>query len=288
MSGRASGHVPALVLRREGASSAFTPDTLVVEEPLEIRIREEGARESTPFLVTMRTPGEDEDLAMGLLFSEGLVTAHEEVLSMSGPDDPRIAAELARNVLVVTLRRPEDGERVAPRRATVMGSACGVCGRMSIEDVLAVGQRSRGGGARSSEELRVPARLVTSLPEALGKHQKVFSSTGGLHAAGLFDRDGNVILVREDVGRHNAADKVIGALLRERRPALPIMLVSGRLAFEIVQKAVLAGVRILAAVSAPTSLAVELAEVAGVTLIGFLRGERFNAYTHPERILPGA
>jgi FdhD protein len=169
-----------------------------------------------------------------------------------------------------------------------MGSACGVCGRTSVEDVAALAAAARRGkGAPlpdASRDLTISAALLTSLPGALRIRQSVFSSTGGLHAAGLFEADGRFLLAREDVGRHNATDKAVGAILRSRRECPPILLVSGRLGFEIAQKAALAGVTIVAAVSAPTSLAVDLAEETGLTLVGFLRGERFNVYTHPERI----
>jgi FdhD protein len=166
-----------------------------------------------------------------------------------------------------------------------MTSACGVCGETSIERVaeLAAGARRRA-GETSREGPVVPAAVLAALPDELRRQQAIFRSTGGLHAAGLFTADGTLVVIREDVGRHNATDKAIGALLRERNPAPPILLVSGRLGFEIAQKAVLAGVRIVCAVSAPTSLAVELAEETGMTLVGFLRGERFNVYAHPERV----
>lgn len=280
---RPPGAAPALVYRRDGARGAFEKDALVVEEPLEIRLRE-GRGPASRFVVTMRTPGDDADLAVGLLHGEGVIASADEVVSIDPPDDPRISAELARNVVVVTLA-PAQKTRAAPRRATVMGSACGVCGKTSIEDVLAIGRerrRAEGSGPRIAES------TLVSLPERLRAAQAVFASTGALHAAGLFSADGSLVLAREDVGRHNATDKAFGALLRERRPVPEVLLVSGRLAFEIVQKAVFVGVPIICAVSAPTSLAVELAEEAGVTLVGFLRGERFNAYAHPERIGPAA
>ncbi|MGZ5381287.1 MAG: formate dehydrogenase accessory sulfurtransferase FdhD, partial [Thermoanaerobaculia bacterium] len=194
--------------------------------------------------------------------------------------------ELAKNVRVVALAPRADRRRA--RRATVMGSACGVCGRTSVDDVAALAAAARRGNRSplpgASRDLTISAALLTSLPGALRERQSVFSSTGGLHAAGLFEADGSFLLAREDVGRHNATDKAVGALLRSRRPCPPILLVSGRLGFEIAQKAALAGVTIVAAVSAPTSLAVDLAEETGLTLVGFLRGERFNVYTHPERI----
>ena len=179
-------------------------------------------------------------------------------------------------------------DRPRARRATVMGSACGVCGRTSVDDVAALAAAARRGKSEprpgAAPDVSISAALLTSLPAALRARPSVFSATGGLHAAGLFEADGSLVLAREDVGRHNATDKAIGAVLRDRRPCPPVLLVSGRLGFEIAQKAALAGVRIVAAVSAPTSLAVDLAEETGLTLVGFLRDERFNVYTHPGRI----
>ncbi len=274
-----------LVLRRDAGGTRWERDSLVTEEPLEIRLREVGA-EAERFVVTMRTPGDDDDLVVGLLFGEGVIERAEEVLALEEPADRRVAPELAKNVRVVTLA-PRAG-RLRARRATVMGSACGVCGRTSVEDVavLAASARRRTAGPEpaSPSDVTLPAALLTSLPDALRARQSVFSATGGLHAAGLFETDGTLVLAREDVGRHNATDKAVGAVLRSGRACPPVLLVSGRLGFEIAQKAALAGVRIVAAVSAPTSLAVDLAEETGVTLVGFLRGERFNVYTHPSRI----
>jgi FdhD protein len=284
---RSRAMTPALVLKRDGARQAFERDSLAIEEPLEIRTRDGEGRESVPFVVAMRTPGHDEDLCMGLLFTEGMISSPAEVLDMRRPEDPRVAAELSRNVMIVTLAG-RDRPRAVPLRSTIMGSACGVCGRVSIDDLLKTRSDEDGVDDGVDEGRRGPfvsASIVRSLPESLMRHQTVFAATGGLHAVGLFAEDGSVILVREDVGRHNAADKVIGASLREQRHAPALMLVSGRVAFEIVQKAVRARIRIVAAVSAPTSLAVDLAERAGITLLGFLRGDRFNTYTHPHRVV---
>lgn len=264
-----------LVFRHDGGSVATAKDALAAEEPLEIRIRFEGSPEAERLLVTMRTPGDDADLVTGLLFDEGLVDSGRGILSIEPPRDPRIDAELAQNVAVVTLAGPP---HEIPSRTTVRSSACGVCGRMSIEEVL------RATGAASTRDLRIAPGLLAELPARLLARQSVFARTGGLHAAGLFESDGTLVLLREDVGRHNAVDKVIGACLRGGREAPPILLVSGRAGFEIVEKAVRAGLAVLAAVSAPSSLAVRLAEDAGLTLVGFLRGERFNVYAHPTRI----
>lgn len=288
--------VRALVVRSDGGRSTPAADALVVEEPLEIRLRERPGAAAERLLVTMRTPGDDVDLVHGLLFSEGVIEAAADVVDLAPPDDPRLDPELARNVLVATLA-PKAGVRAPlPRRATVMGSACGVCGKTSIEEVLGLAARRRTAaagspagshaGAEAAGGPSVSASALVGLPEALRARQALFSTTGGLHAAALFDADGTLLLVREDVGRHNATDKVLGALLRTGAAVPPILLVSGRLGFEIVQKAACVGVPIVAAVSAPTSLAVALAEEAGITLVGFLRGERFNLYAHPARVAP--
>ncbi|MFI5119822.1 MAG: formate dehydrogenase accessory sulfurtransferase FdhD [Thermoanaerobaculia bacterium] len=277
--------VSTLVFRSDEKGTRWEKDSLVAEEPLEIRLREDGA-EPERFVVTMRTPGDDDDLVAGLLFGEGVIEEIGEIVAIEPPKDARVAPELAKNVRVVTLAPRANRPRA--RRATVMGSACGVCGRTSVDDVAALAAAARRGRTAplpgSSPDLTISASLLASLPGALRERQSVFSSTGGLHAAGLFEADGSLLLAREDVGRHNATDKAVGALLRSRRPCPPILLVSGRLGFEIAQKAALAGVVVVAAVSAPTSLAVDLAEETGLTLVGFLRGERFNVYTHPERI----
>jgi FdhD protein len=277
--------VSTLVFRSDERGTRWEKDSLVAEEPLEIRLSEGGA-EPERFVVTMRTPGDDDDLVAGLLYGEGVIEEIGEIVAIEPPKDARVAPELAKNVRVVTLAPRANRPRA--RRATVMGSACGVCGRTSVDDVAALAAAARRGRTASlpgsSPDLAISASLLASLPGALRERQSVFSSTGGLHAAGLFEADGSLLLAREDVGRHNATDKAVGALLRSRRPCPPILLVSGRLGFEIAQKAALAGVVVVAAVSAPTSLAVDLAEETGLTLVGFLRGERFNVYTHPERI----
>ena len=279
--------VSTSVVRRTSQGTERTRDLLAAEEPLEVRLREETG-ETERFVVTMRTPGNDEDLAVGLLFGEGMIASGDEVVSVARPSDPRIDPDLARNVIVVTLSPDLARAGRTPRRATVMGSACGVCGRTSIDDVVALAARCRsartGPALPSSGALRIPASLLVRLPRLLRSHQHGFEATGALHAAGLFEADGTLVVVREDVGRHNATDKAIGAILRTGRAAPPLLVVSGRIGFEIAQKAALAGIAVVAAVSAPTSLAVEMADEAGLTLVGFLRGEGFNVYTHPGRI----
>jgi FdhD protein len=255
-------------------------DTLAVEEPLEIRIRPEGPGRPSTFVITMRTPGNDEDLAAGLLFAEGVLERSSDLLALGRPTDPRMDRELRGNVLLATLSDEAHGRAAHLRRGTVMGSACGVCGKTSIENVIPSGEPPL------CSRFVVSPDFLYALPEKLQERQSIFSKTGGLHAAALFAADGSLVMVAEDIGRHNATDKLIGALLRGDR--LPfgesVLLVSGRAGFEIVQKAYRAGVPILASVSAPSSLAVELAETAGVTLVGFLREQRFNVYTGQERI----
>jgi FdhD protein len=268
------------VRSREGQTETLRQDLLAVEEPLEIRVRAAAGPAPISFVTTMRTPGRDEDLAAGLLYAEGVLETPEDLAGLARPEDPRLAAELRGNVLVATLTPGAFARAEKLRRTTVMGSACGVCGRTSIESVIPTGKPPL------HSSLRVSADTLRALPGRLSARQSIFASTGGLHAAALFDGTGQLLDLAEDVGRHNATDKLIGACLR--RGELPlserVILVSGRAGFEIVQKAYLAGVPILAAVSAPSSLAVSLAEAAAVTLVGFLRGERFNVYAHAERI----
>jgi len=279
------GSLHVLLRRRDGASGRFEKDSVVVEEPLEVRVREGRDAEPVRLLVTMRTPGDDEDLAAGLVFSEGVVESGEEILDVSGLEDPVVRPEIARNVVVVTVTPGDGSARALRRRAVSMSSACGVCGDVSIErvgELAEAARRARKDGTGSGPV--VPAAILSGLPDELRRRQEIFRSTGGLHAAGLFEADGTLVVAREDVGRHNATDKAIGALLRKASPIPPILLVSGRLGFEIAQKAALAGVRIVCSVSAPTSLAVELAEETGMTVVGFLRGETFNVYCHPGRV----
>jgi len=236
------------------------PDELAVEEPLEIRIG------GQPIAVTMRTPGHDEELALGFLYSEGF-----------RPRSAALPADLAANTVEVELAEPLDPERV--RRNFYTSSSCGVCGKGAIEAV-------RVETPPVESDLRVPLGLVASLPERLLAVQATFAATGGLHATGLFDPGGDLLCLREDVGRHNAMDKVIGwAFLAGRLPlAAGVLCVSGRLSFELVQKAGVAGCPLLVAVGAPSTLAVELARDLGVTLCGFVRGGRVNVYSEPWRV----
>ena len=268
------------VRARDGDSEVEREDVLAVEEPLEIRIRVEGAGPISSFVTTMRTPGEDEELSAGLLFAEGVLENAGELRRLQRPADPRIDAELKANVLIATLAPEAYGRAVKLQRGTVMGSACGVCGKTSIENVIPSDRPPL------ADPIRVTPELLYGLPERLRERQSLFARTGGLHAAGLFSSGGELLEIREDIGRHNATDKLVGArLLRGQIPLSgSILAVSGRTGFEIVQKAFVAGIPIVASVSAPSSLAVALAEAGGVTLVGFLRGRRFNVYANAQRV----
>lgn len=272
------------VVAHEGDQQARRDDALAVEEPLEIRIRPSPAGRAKPFVTTMRTPGHDEELAAGLLFAEGVVRSRSDLVALDRPSDPRIDPELAANALIATLLSDAYARAERLERGTVMGSACGVCGKTSIDNVIPAD------APPLASRFRVTPELLLSLPGRLRERQSLFSKTGGLHAAALCDAHGRLLEIAEDIGRHNATDKLVGRfLLRDELPlADSVMLVSGRAGFEIVQKAYSAGVPILAAVSAPSSLAVELAQATGLTLVGFLRERRFNIYANPERITPVA
>ena len=269
------------VRAHDGDAHAEREDLLAVEEPLEIRVRPAGAGPAVSFVTTMRTPGRDEDLAAGLLFSEGVLESRDELIDLDRPEDPRMDADVRANVLLATLAAPALARAERLRRTTVMGSSCGVCGRTSIESVIPAGRPPL------QANLRVAGPVLRGLPEKLAARQSVFTATGGLHAAALFDAEGTLRDLAEDIGRHNATDKLAGSYFRRGKLPLSdgLLLVSGRAGFEIVQKAFGAGIPILAAVSAPSSLAVSLAESAGLTLVGFLRGSRFNVYTHPRRVV---
>jgi FdhD protein len=259
------------VVRLDGSVVTRRPDTLAVEEPLEIRVAGE------VLTVTMRTPGDDMDLAAGFLVSEGALSKTADLLSMrfcAGADEN---GRNSFNVLDLTLAVP------SPRpRAVFTSSSCGLCGTDSLEAV-----RQTAAFDVHQDALTVTPALLSTLPGRLRAEQKVFDKTGGLHAAGLFAADGTLMCLREDVGRHNAVDKVVGWALREGLLPLSgtVLMVSGRASFELVQKAWMAGIPCLAAVSAPSSLAVDLAVEAGLTLVGFLRGDGMNVYSGFERVL---
>jgi FdhD protein len=249
-------------------------DYLAAEEPLEIRI------DDHPLSVTMRTPGHDLELAAGFLYTEGLVERRSQILALDEPETG--GADENRGNVVVAKLAPEaapDFEKM--RRHFFAASSCGICGKASIDSV-----RARTLSA-PNPDFRLDPEVLVRLPERLRESQAVFGRTGGLHAAALFDAAGKLLVLREDIGRHNAVDKVIGwALLEDRVPLREaILMVSGRGGFEIVQKAIVAGLPVVASVSAPSSLAVQLAREMGQTLIGFLRGRRFVVYSGDARIV---
>ncbi|MCW2601127.1 MAG: Sulfur carrier protein FdhD [Frankiales bacterium] len=259
------------VVRIDGDNTVTRPDTLAVEEPLEIRVGGEA------ITVTMRTPGDDMDLAAGFLVSEGVVSRTDQLLSMRYCAGALDNGENTYNVLDLDLT-------VAPpkTRAFYTTSSCGICGTASLEAV-----RTTTSYGVADDALTVSPALLSALPDRLREGQQVFDKTGGLHAAGLFSGAGELLCLREDVGRHNAVDKVVGWALREGRLPLSgsVLMVSGRASFELVQKAWMAGIPCLAAVSAPSSLAVDLANEAGMTLIGFLRGTSMNVYSGAQRVV---
>jgi len=248
-------------------------DDLAVEEPLEIRIGDADA-----LTITMRTPGDDFALAAGLLYAEGIVDGRDDISRISWGRSHN--GEPDGNVVTITLRTGMMLDLDAQRRHFIATSSCGICGRTSIEAVRARVTTS------PNPHCAVQAEMLTRLPDRLRSAQRVFGRTGGLHAAGVFDADGELLLVREDIGRHNAVDKAIGeCLLQGKLPMSDcVLLVSGRGGFEIVQKALAAGIPLLASVSAPSSLAVQLARESGLTLVGFLRERRFVVYSHPQRV----
>lgn len=274
------------VTEHVGEATRRHEDRVAGEEPLEVRVRWPGVS-SRRVLVTMRTPGHDFELSTGVLFAEGLVRAGD-LEGVAYCDDVRIDPRHAFNVVTVSLaREPDRGAGARGDSVTGASSACGVCGADSIEAVLDAERHrpSASTAAGSAEDVLLPVSLLTTLPDRLRQQQRHFETTGGLHAAGLFSTDGTPIVVREDIGRHNAVDKVVGRrLLDGRAPGAPVLTVSGRLGYEIVQKAVVAAIPVVVAVGAPSSLAVELAEAAGTTLVGFARAERAVVYTHPTRV----
>jgi FdhD protein len=255
------------------------PDDLAAEEPLELRVGRAGPGRRTPLAVTMRTPGQDIDLAMGFLLTEGVIGAAEDVVTAqlcAGTDTPNTY-----NVVDVVLGDDVPPPVTDPSRNFYTTSSCGVCGKASIDAV-----RTRSRFTVVDDPLVVAPGILATLPEKLRAAQRTFDRTGGLHAAGLFTADGELVVLREDVGRHNAVDKVVGWAVREHRLPLRghLLMVSGRASFELTQKAWMAGLPLLAAVSAPSTLAAELADEAGMTLVGFLRGRTMNVYSRPDRI----
>ena len=275
--GRLVQRVKAVKIDIAGGRRVVREESLAAEEPLEIRLGHES------FTVTMRTPGDDFDLVAGFLVSEGIIFAPEELISLrfcAGEDEN---GQQTFNVVEAQLRPDVAMPLPAAHRHVTTSSACGICGTASID---AVRKSSHFGMLAAPGEPLVDAAVLANLPDILREQQKLFEKTGGVHAAGLFAANGELLSVREDVGRHNAVDKVVGAAFREKRLPLAntILQVSGRASFELVQKAAMAGVPVLAAVSAPSSLAVELAQETGLTLVGFSRGNTMNVYTHAGRV----
>jgi FdhD protein len=263
------------VVRLAGRAVSVGPDTVVVEEPLEIRVA------GRPLTVTMRTPGADFDLAAGFLVSEGVVRRADEIASIrycaGATEDGRNTYNVVNVVLSAGVPPPDP----SLERNFYTTSSCGLCGKASLDAVRTIAT-----WPVRDDPMRIDAALVADLPDRLRAAQRVFDRTGGLHAAGLFSQDGRMLCLREDVGRHNAVDKVVGWALRGGRVPLrgTLLLVSGRASFELVQKAVMVGLPVLAAVSAPSSLAVDLASDAGLTLIAFLRGSSMNVYSASHRL----
>jgi FdhD protein len=255
-----------IIRRKRDGDLEYLPDELTIEKPLEIRV---GGK---PIATTMRTPGDDEELAAGFLLSEGIVRGRDQIVSVSTSGDNRVVIELGAGVKL---------KRNSTERFGTIFSSCGLCGKTSIDAI-----RQNFPAVRSND-IRIDIETLLSLPETLRKAQSDFARTGGIHAAGIFVVDGKLKIAREDIGRHNAVDKVIGrAFLDELLPLeRHVLLVSGRASFEIIQKALATGIPIVAAVSAPSSLAVELARDSNQTLIGFLRPPTFNVYTHIERVI---
>ena len=264
------------VLAVNGAEATERDEALAGEEPLEMRACGPG-QDPVSIAVTMRTPADEEALATGFLISEGLIRATDLAGVRFAVGDPAVMAQ-PENEMTVQLRQPFDASSVASRNFVATAS-CGICGKTSVEDVVLRCDALPDGPVVARETL-------LALPDAMRQAQEVFASTGGLHAAALFTADGRLRALREDVGRHNALDKVIGAMALAGDLPLhgSVLLVSGRVSFEIVQKAAMSGLAILAAVSAPTDLAVATAERLGMTLVGFLRGERFNIYAGRDRV----
>jgi FdhD protein len=262
------------ILEVDGSSARERPDRLVTEEPMEIRVQTPGSA-AEPLAVTMRTPGNDFELAVGFCVSEGILrdrTQLAEVAYCLGEDGVQ-----EYNVVTLRVRGPVD---LGPRRSFAVNASCGLCGKQRLDDLERMCPPVADGP-------QVTRSVLVALPDRLHAAQPVFEETGGLHAAARFTVDGTLEQVREDVGRHNALDKVIGHAFLEGELPLSesVLMVSGRMSFEIVQKAAVAGIPVLCAVSAPSSLAVAAAQRFGQTLVGFLRADRFNVYTAPERIV---
>ncbi len=268
---------PARILALEGSDRREVIDELATEEPLEIRLAAGASLAS--LAVTMRTPGHDFELAAGFALSEGIVASRAEIATIAYCTDAQIDSAQRYNIVTLRLAASQLPPMERFERHFTIGSACGVCGKTSIESL-----RTR--AAPIQDDLQLDAGFVAGLPRKMRDAQRVFASTGGLHAAALFDSSGRLLALREDVGRHNALDKIVGwALMQDRVPLRGCaLLVSGRASYQLVQKSAVAAIPVLCAVSAPSSLAMQLAQAFGITLVGFVRGERANVYSGFERI----
>lgn len=271
--GRVTARRRASHLTADGATAR--PETLAVEEPMEIRVN------GTAISVTMRTPGSDVELAQGFLLTEGVIGARGDILAVQYCRGAGEDGMNTYNVLDVTLGAGVPSPSLDVTRNFYTTSSCGVCGKGSIDAIRLISRHSPG-----DDPTVVASETLSAMPTQLRSAQRIFATTGGLHGAALFDADGTMLVVREDVGRHNAVDKVIGWAVENDRIPLTgtVLLVSGRASFELTQKAVMAGIPVLAAVSAPSSLAVDLAAQAGLTLVAFLRGSSMNVYTRQDRV----
>jgi len=264
-----SGNFKILKVKENEVTEA--DDSAAIEEPLEISIVYGKEQVKKIISITMRTPGNDEELAAGFLFTEGITKDKNSIQSFSK----------GLNTVTVTLNENSDVNLKSADRNFYMTSSCGICGKSSINSV-----KINSNYSINFSNYKISKDIILSLPEALRKNQNIFESTGGLHASGLFDSSGNFITLKEDVGRHNALDKLAGYCLENNIIPLSnyILLLSGRASFELIQKSVMLGIPVVCAVGAPSSLAIELAQENKITLIGFLREHRFNIYTYPERI----
>ena len=262
-----TGVVTVNVVRTEASTATHATDRVAAESALEVRLHGE------PFSVIMRTPGADRDLAAGFLFTENVIRSADDLLRIedAGVDVVDVTLSDSRAAVVPEL--------LGQRRQVAMNSSCGMCGRRTLASLEL-------DAPPLEQRWMVDPSTIVRLPETLRAAQRAFAETGGLHAAGIFTTAGTLLMSAEDVGRHNAVDKLLGRMLQQRRLPLAdaMLFVSGRSSFEIVQKAFLGGLPLVAAVSAPSSLAIQLAQECGMTLIGFVRGERFNIYAHPERV----
>ncbi len=281
---RTGTSVPVRVRVIDSGEVSSRQDALAAEEPLEVRLSRPSGEDAVAVTTTMRTPGHDFELAAGFLHAEGLLPDKRALRSVRYCVDAASDGEQLYNIVTVDLvTAPQRSALAELERRVSATSACGLCGRASVDELMSADLPPAEAGSPL-----VSAATICSLPAALRKEQSVFDRTGGLHAAGLFEASGELLCVREDIGRHNAVDKLVGwALLAGRLPlGDQVLMVSGRAGYEIVQKAAMAGIPVVASVSAPSSLAVAAAERVGMTLVGFVRGDRLNIYCGEERVIP--